>query len=413
MAASSHVSVCSSRVPRPRSPTMAAQDRAFHRFPSVRPPHIVVISEIPTPYRLPLYRALAARDDLDLEVVFCAAAQPDRPWQLDDALAHVPHAVLPGRSVTFHRSTSTFVYEINPGIVRFLLERAPDLIVIGGYAVFAEQAAVLLSRLRGIPYVIHSESHMLKPRGAATRMLKRAILPQIVSRASAGLAAGSAAARYLESYGLDAGRIRVFPNTIDVAAYREKADAARANADAVRARRKLPTRFHLYAGRLIEVKGVGDLRDAVALLGADAPSVVVAGTGPLEQELAAMPGIDLVGFQQTDDLIELLALADAVVVPSQSEPWGVTVNEALACGTPVIVSDAVGAAEDLVRDGVNGIVFAAGDVAALAAALTSSLPSFDPRRGPISRWDYALGVDQFVSAVRLALPGRLASERNL
>jgi glycosyltransferase involved in cell wall biosynthesis len=370
----------------------------------MRRPRILAISEIPTPYRLPLYRALAARDDLDLEVVFCAADQPDRPWQLHDALAGVPHRVLRNIPLRLRPRTSGFVYEVNPEIFAVLHDARPDLIVVGGYAVFAEQAAIGFARAHGIPYVLHSESHLLKPRSTTVRAAKRALLPGIVGGAAAGLAVGSPAARYLAAYGLHPGRIRIFPNTIDVAAYRVEAESVRDCAAEIRRARGLPERYHLYAGRLVEVKGIRDFLEARALLGDAARPAVVAGDGPLAPEVANAEGVLHVGFQQRKELVELFALAEATVVPSLSEPWGVVVNESLACDTPVIASDAVGAAEDLIRDGVNGRIYPAGDVRALAETLRLPPPSGDPR-GRIDRWTYEFAIEQFVEAVGIALGG--------
>lgn len=375
----------------------------------MRRPRILAISEIPTPYRLPLYRAIAERPELDFEVVFCAPEQPDRPWALDEELVSVPHRVLRNVPLRLRPRSSGFVYEVNPAIVSVLRETKPDLLVIGGYSVFAEQAAIAFARLTATPYILHSESHLLKPRSALVRAAKRGGLTPIVSGAAAGLAVGSAAARYLAAYGLHPGRIRIFPNTIDVEAFRTAADSARTRAGEIRAKRGLPDRFQLFAGRLVEVKGVRDYLRARELLGADALPAVFAGDGPLLDEVVGAPGVRHVGFQQRDELIELFALAETTVVPSLSEPWGVVVNDALASGCPVIVSDAVGAAEDLVRDGVNGRVYPAGDVAALAAVLRMPPPSGDPSRGRIERWTYDFALEQFLEAVRIALPGRLAT----
>ena len=150
-----------------------------------------------------------------------------------------------------------------------------------------------------------------------------------------------------------------------------------------------------------------DYLRARELLGTDALPALFAGDGPLVDEVVGAPGVRHVGFQQRDDLIELFALAERTVVPSLSEPWGVVVNDALASGCPVIASDAVGAAEDLVRDGINGRVYPAGDISALAAVLRMRPPDGDPARGRIERWTYDFAVEQFLEAVRIALPGRV------
>ncbi len=371
------------------------------------PPRVLILSEIPTPYRLPLYERLAARPDLDVQIVFCAAAEPDRPWQLDEQLARVPHRVLPGIAPRIRTRTNTFVYEINPSVVRILARGRWDALVIGGYAVFAEQAAIAYARLRRIPYLLHSESHLGKPRAALLRAAKRAVLPHVVGGATAGLAVGSAAARYLAAYGIPPERIRIVPNTIDVAGFSARAEAARGQDGRVRHERGLPDGYVLFAGRLVEAKGVPELIQARRLLGRQAPALVVAGEGPLAAELEGEPGVHMLGFQDENRLIELYALADATVVPSRVEPWGVVVNEALACGSPVIASDAVGAVEDLIVDGVNGRVFPAGVASALADALAAPLPSGDPSRGRIQSWTYEYAEEQFLEALRLVMPGRL------
>jgi glycosyltransferase involved in cell wall biosynthesis len=366
-------------------------------------PRVLVISEIPTPYRLPLYRQIAERGELELEIAFCAESQPDRPWSIDDELGSVPHRILRGFPITRRSSKNTFVYEVNPSVVPLLLRGRFDLLVIGGYAVFAEQAAIAYARLTRRPYLLHVESHFGKSRSTTVARVKSTVLPHVIGAAAGGLAVGSAARRYLEAYGLAPEHIHILPNTIDVPAYARAADEARAHADEIRRARDLPAGYLLFVGRLVEAKGISDLLAAHASLGADAPRLLVAGEGPLREVVDAAPNVRLLGFQDTARLIELYALATALVVPSRDEPWGVVVNEALACGTPVIASDAVGAAEDLIRNGIDGRVIPAGDVRALATAMATAIPRVDVTSSPIGDWTYEFGVDQFHSAVHSAL----------
>jgi glycosyltransferase involved in cell wall biosynthesis len=368
-------------------------------------PHVGVISEIPTPYRLPLYERIATRDDLELEVLFCAAEEPDRPWDVGAGLERVPHRVLGGWSPTIRTRAETFVYEINPQIVSVLRAAAYDAIVVGGYSVFAEQAAIAYAKLTRTPYLLHSESHHLKPRPRAVRAMKQVALRPVIGGAAAGLAVGSLSASYLESYGLDRGRIRIVPNTIDVGAFASAADHARTREAAIREELGLPSSFVVYVGRLVAGKGVLELLEALERLGPEAPNVVVAGDGPLAEQVAASRTVMHLGFQPTQQLIELYALADRAVVPSRAETWGVSVNEALACSCPVVATDAVGAAYDLIEDGVNGYVVPEGDVAALAAALIASRPDAGANRR-IDRWSYEFGAEQFAEGIALALDGQ-------
>jgi glycosyltransferase involved in cell wall biosynthesis len=370
---------------------------------AITAPRVLVISEIPTPYRVPLFQAIAASGAVELTVLFCAAEEPDRPWVLSDDLTGFKHEVMRGLPLSVRTRRGTFVYEINPGIVRRLAHRDFDVLVVGGYSVFAEQVAVAFARLTGTPYIIHAESHHGKARRHVIQAVKARVLPQVVGHAAAGLATGSAAARYLASYGLEPSRIRIVPNTIDVARYAARADLARNDAARIRAELGLPDRYVLFAGRLVEAKGLTDLVQALDLLGDSAPPVVVAGTGPLEAELRIAPTVRLLGFQPSERLIDLYALAAVTVVPSRSEPWGVVVAEALACSCPVIATDAVGAAEDLIVDGRNGRVLPADSIEALAAALVEQFPTPDPDAGLLRTWTYEFSVTQFLEAVNLAI----------
>jgi glycosyltransferase involved in cell wall biosynthesis len=77
------------------------------------------------------------------------------------------------------------------------------------------------------------------------------------------------------------------------------------------------------------------------------------------------------GFVNQTELPAIYAAADAIVLPSRSETWGLVVNEAMACGLPAVVSDTVGCAPDLVEPRTTGAVFAMGNIAALAQAIQS------------------------------------------
>ena len=350
-----------------------------------------------------MYRRLAASADLDLDVIFLARAEPDRPWTIEEELDGVPHRFLAGVAPTIRSRRNTFVYEINPGIVPLLERERFDVLVIGGYAVFAEQAAILWARARRVPYLLHSESHLGKPRPGWRTRVKARVLPAVVGGANAGLAVGTLAAAYLEHYGLPSERIRIVPNTIDVAGYARAATDAIERRDEVRARRGLPQRYLLYAGRLVESKGIEVLLAALDRRGAERLPLVVAGDGPLRDAVRARDNVIPVGFQERDRLIELFALAEATVVPSLDEPWGVVVNEALACGSPVVASDAVGAGPDLIREGEDGRIVDAGDVDALAAALDDLPPRHEPGTGPIASWTYDFAEAQCREAIEIAL----------
>jgi glycosyltransferase involved in cell wall biosynthesis len=136
----------------------------------------------------------------------------------------------------------------------------------------------------------------------------------------------------------------------------------------------------VWVGRPARAKGLEVLMSAWQRMPAGARLELVGVTGREAAEVARgtapAPGITAHGQVDPSQVRNFLGLADVVVVPSIAtrafrEPWALVANEAMHQGTPVIATDAVGAAAGgLVRDGRNGLVVPAGDVGALAAALT-------------------------------------------
>jgi glycosyltransferase involved in cell wall biosynthesis len=141
-------------------------------------------------------------------------------------------------------------------------------------------------------------------------------------------------------------------------------------------------------GRLVEEKGVFDLVEAYAQLDSGLRSqigLVFAGDGTehealVERASKITPGtIQFPGFVHREQLPELYALADGFVFPTHSDPWGLVVNEAMACSLPIIVTDVAGCALDLVQDGWNGFVVPPRDPSQLAAAMAQLIKDSSSR----------------------------------
>jgi glycosyltransferase involved in cell wall biosynthesis len=219
------------------------------------------------------------------------------------------------------------------------------------------------------------------------------------------LVVGSAARESVLARG--AASVRVFANTVDVAAWTARAEALPRHRDD-------DDILVLSVARLVPEKGIDDLVRALAGAGDARLRLVVAGDGPQRQalvELAAGLGVRLtvLGHVAEAELAQLYVDADVFALLSRHEPWGVAVNEAAASGLPLLLSDHVGAAADLLADGRNGFLVPAGDVQEAAAALNRL--AADPARlrelGTCSRelvrdWGYERSVDNFVAAVREA-----------
>lgn len=312
---------------------------------------LVVLTEIPAPYRIPLFNALAER--VDLEVVFLADRNPERPYGLHEEELRFVHRVLPHRDVTLGSRWLV----LNRGVLGAL--RGADAIVVGGWNQPAFWLALAWARATRTPAIGWVESTLGDRRsshtGAAKRMMARAC--------SAFLVPGAAAREYIHTIAPGA-RVESAPNAVDAALFASRLHER----DAIRAELGVDGCCFLYVGRLAPEKGVDVL--IRALEGVDAELVVI-GTGPEEQRLRALApeGTRFFGHLDRDDLPAWYAAADALVLPSLSEPWGMTLNEGAAARLPLVATDAAGAARELVKDGVNGFVVPAADVRSLHDAL--------------------------------------------
>jgi glycosyltransferase involved in cell wall biosynthesis len=195
---------------------------------------------------------------------------------------------------------------------------------------------------------------------------------------SAFVVPGRSSFEYLGDLGIEPQRIFRAPNAVDTALFLNLAEAARRNESQVRSRHHLPSRYFLYVGRLVKDKGVFELLEAYAELEAEIRcniGLVFAGTGSdsrklVEQAAKISPGaIQFPGFVHREELPEIYAFADALIFPTHSDPWGLVVNEAMACNLPVIITSVAGCASDLVQDRWNGFVIPPRDVSQLAPAM--------------------------------------------
>lgn len=343
------------------------------------------------PYHLARLRALAgalARAGLRLIAYETAGTQELYPWR-------TPREREPFRWVTLFPGG---VLEELSGAscaraMREALDRdRPGAVGAVGYARPESMTLLAWARSRGRPAVLMSESQAVDhPRV----WWKEAVKRRRVRRFSAGLVGGPRHRDYLVSLGLPAERIALGYNAVDGDAFAAAAEACRRSPDC---RLGLPDRpFFLAVSRFAPEKNLPALVRAYARYRreADGPAawdLVLCGGGPAAGAVEAAVtesgfagSIHRPGFLQADALARWYAHASAFVHPARSEPWGLVVNEAAACGLPLLVSDRAGCVETFVPDGPapTGRRFDPADEGALAAALAwvAALP--DTERRPL------------------------------
>jgi glycosyltransferase involved in cell wall biosynthesis len=344
---------------------------------------LALITEIIAPYRVPVFNALALRDDVDLFVIFLAETDLSlRQWLVYKEDIRFAYEVLP----SWRRRIAGSNILLNRKMCTMLDRVRPDVVVCGGYNYLASWQALWWANSHRIPFLLWSESNVrdIRSRFAIVEALKKRFL----NACNGFVVPGRASLEYVRELGVGDRPIFTAPNAVDVSFFSRTSRRARENAADVRRRKGLPERYFLYVGRLVAQKGVFELLEAYAKLEADmlgTPGLVFVGDGVERRHLEARAQekargqVQFFGFAQREDLAEFYGLAEALVLPTYSDPWGLVVNEAMACALPVIVSKAAGCVEDLVEEGLNGFVVPPRDVAALCTAMRALLDSTELR----------------------------------
>jgi glycosyltransferase involved in cell wall biosynthesis len=334
---------------------------------------VVIVTEIIAPYRIPVFNALARHQGIDLHVIFLAENDPtQRQWLVYKEEIRFSYQVLP----SWRRRVGRHLFLLNRGAEAALQQAEPDVIVCGGYNYVSSWHSMLWARRNSVPFVLWVEStpRDLRSGHALIEFLKTRFL----RGCDAFVVPGKSSIDYLRSYGVPEEMIFTAPNAVDTRFFAQRAEVIRKDAITHRQALGLPAHFFLFAGRLVPEKGTFDLLRAYDAL---APEVrkemglVFVGDGAarsaLQQRAAAIgPGvIHFAGFAQREQLATYYALADVLVFPTHTDTWGLVVNEAMACGLPVISSSAAGCVADLVESGWNGRVVSSGAVGQLASAM--------------------------------------------
>lgn len=374
---------------------------------------VVLLHNFLSPTRIPLFDALAERFDLDVWIL--GDIRSVRAWPADAPGARARIRTLPHFSIPLGSRYNVVV--LNPTLRRELARLKPDAIVCCGWDTPAAFAAARYAKRTGTLFVLWSGSTASE--STLLRRLTRPLVRKLVRHANAWVAYGSRAKEYLVSLGADPEKTCLAYNTVDLAEF--AAACLAVNVEEMRSHLGIgTTHVALYCGNLLELKGVGDLIDAFAQVRERDVTLVLVGSGKHEPKYRARVrelGIDgrvvFAGFVQRADMPAYYALGHVLILPSRSEVWGLVLNEALACGVPVIATDVCGATPDLVRSGENGFVVPSRNPRALARAIDDYFAQperhaamREAARASIAPFTVPRAADAFVDAVRCAMEQR-------
>ena len=348
---------------------------------------VAFVSVVPSPYQRDLFRALAARAEVELSVFYLEAAAPDSPWP-EKALAPYEQ-ILPGTWLPLGAARCHVNWSL-PALRHY------DVVVMNTLMSLTGQWLMRTS-LRGRPWFFWGER---LGRGGALHSLLVSPLHMAAGIASIGTFAEQ---DYRERF--PEPRHFCIPYYCDLSAFFAAPRRTRSDGTVV----------FFFCGQMIARKGVDLLLAAFQQLGSTARLLLVGREAELPELLAPLPEevrgrITYAGFQAPEDLPPFFAQADVFVLPSRYDGWGVVVNQALGAGLPIICSDTVGAGHDLVEDGVNGARFRAGDAVGLAGQMERlvSAPELLEKWGTASRekardWTPEVGAAKWVEALQAVL----------
>jgi glycosyltransferase involved in cell wall biosynthesis len=391
----------------------------------------------PIQYQAPLLRRIAQQPDIDLTVFFgsdfSVRGYKDAGFGGVGVKWDVPlldgykHIFLPrlrdGNDVGF-------AMPINRGIARRLrgsaAEPAFDALWVHGYATVNAMHGMMAAKALGIPVLLRAESWLRdRGRSGAKLALKNMFFSGLQRMVDAVLPIGSLNAEYWHHYFGDSVPQFLMPYAVDNSYFSMRAQQAQAGRADLQAELGLdPARpVVLFASKLQTRKHCDQLIDAYARL-SPAPGVephpylLIVGDGEeraaLERQAAAtgFGSIRFCGFRNQSELPRFFDLCTVFVLPSRHEPWGLIVNEVMNAARPVIVTDDVGSAPDLIEDAVNGCIYPVGNVAALEGALRSVLdtPGVAEEMGRralerIQTWSFTEDIQGLRRALAAVVPG--------
>lgn len=338
---------------------------------------LAIVTTHPIQYQAPLFRYLVDRG-IPLRVLFLSdfALRGNRDpgfgvdvkWDIP-LLEGYEYEFLPSLRRDPHPGDGFFSM-VNPAVAARLSRKSYSAVMVHGYRNASLATAIATAVVRRLPVLYRSESHS-RGRPASSRKTRAARL--MFGRISAFLSIGTLNDEFYAAHGVPAQKRFLTPYAVDNERFR--AEAERSTVAQARTELGLPAdkKVILFSGKFQPWKRPDLLLDAFNRLDRADSHLVYVGDGELRAGLERRAGdrVTFLGFLNQSQISLAYRSADVLVLPSEHEPWGLVVNEAMNFGVPAVVSDVVGCGPDLVEGA--GKVFRSGDVYSLTDALSEVL----------------------------------------
>lgn len=327
---------------------------------------LLVLASHPIQYQACIWRELARSSSLRFEVWYGSdygvRPQPSEwgirefTWDVDLTSGY-PHRFLPNSSP--RPAPSTFAGKLHPGLAFEIAGARPRAVLVQGYRNLYEQLGIIGTKLAGARLLFRADTNARGTKAGWRALSRRALLRRLYPNIDGFLAIGPDNRRHYEEHGVPVHKLYDAPYAVDSAFFGRLAASLRPERASLRRCFGLPEKepVVLFAGALRPAKAVDTLIRAMALL--PKTHLAIAGSGALRDELTTLAKltaperVHFLGFLNQTELAKAYIAADLFCLPSHFEPWGLVVNEAIAMGTPAVVSDVCGVAADVERAGAG------------------------------------------------------------
>jgi glycosyltransferase involved in cell wall biosynthesis len=386
---------------------------------------VLAVATHPVQYMAPVFRRMAAHPALELHVAYCTlrGAEPGHDAEFGASLQwDVP--LLDGYSWSQIRNrgsgADSFFGLLNPGLWNLVRSGDFDAVLCyTGYRNVTFWIGCLAARLSKTVFLFGTDTTTLTPRdGRAWKAsLKKLVWPRLFRLADQVIVPSSGSRDLMASLGIPSEQVTLTPYSVDNEWWMRRSSQV----DRAVIRKSWgvgpDARVILFCAKLQSWKRPFDLLRAFAKANLPDALLVFAGEGPLRSALEAEAlslGIAgrtrFLGFVNQSKLPAVYTSADLMVLPSEYEPFAVVVNEAMCCGCPVIASDCVGAARDLIAPFAPQFVFPCGDIGALAGILRDAFADGAGLQAVaraafahIQTWSPERNIAATVEAIRIAV----------
>jgi len=299
---------------------------------------IAIVTNIPAPYRNPVYSILDKFDDINLLVLFCSHTEPNRSWKLPEI--DYEHKFLSQKDDTFVHANWNVLKELNRFNADVVLTAGfnPTMLLAWIWTFFKKRSHIPISDAN-----LHSESKL--------SIFHKLIRKLIYKTSAAFIGASNKTLELFKTYKIDESRFFKSCLAIDNKSFRP-ANNIEKKFDLLFCHQFNERKNPLFFAELARM--VNDLKPGI--------QVLLIGNGPLKEKTIVKLKEYLIsyhdaGFVQPSDIIKFYQASKILIFPTRKDPWGLVANEALAAGVPVLVSSVAGVADELVINGFNGFVF--------------------------------------------------------